>query len=99
RRRERRVVPSPRSRRGRSLTEGERRGAPKGAGNVSNALRRTPIALGRHLAALRCGVFLRPRDRLLETDRGAHSRTPLIPKGFRPAFIRSTSPLPDGPTS
>src|SRR2546421_9151921 len=28
-----------------------------------------PITLGVHLAALHCGVFLRPRDRLLETDR------------------------------
>ena len=33
----------------------------------------------RRLAA---AFFLRPRDRLLETDRGAHSRTPLIPQGF-----------------
>src|SRR5207302_374418 len=54
-----------------SLTKCEGSGAPKGAGNISNALRRTPIALGVHLAALHCGVFLRPRDRLLETDRGA----------------------------
>ena len=38
---------------------------------------------------LTAAFFLRPRDRLLETDRGAHSRTPLIPRGF-PRF----HPLP-----
>ena len=41
-----------------------------------------PVTVGVRLPALHCGVFLRPRDRLLETDRGAHSRTPLIPRGF-----------------
>ena len=42
-----------------------------------------PMTLGVHLAALHCGVFLRPRDRLLKTDRGAHSNT-LDPAGLSP---------------
>src|SRR6266849_5289638 len=41
RRGERRAFPSPRSRGESSLTKGEGSGAPKGAGNISNALRRT----------------------------------------------------------
>src|SRR5204862_5141144 len=43
-----------------------------------------PMTLGVRLAALHCGVFLRPRDRLLETDRGAHSNA-LDSTGFPPA--------------
>jgi hypothetical protein len=35
-----------------------------------------PMTLGVRLAALHCGVFLRPRDRLLETDRGGHTERP-----------------------
>src|SRR5204862_867187 len=42
-----------------------------------------PMTLGVRLAALHCGVFLRPRDRLLETDRGAHSNA-LDSTGFPP---------------
>ena len=45
-------------------------------------------AKGVHLAALHCGVFLKPQDRLLETDRG-NSSPPLIPRGFLP---RSSAP-------
>src|SRR5437868_5082968 len=41
--------------------------------------------------------FLSPRDRLLETDRGAHSNA-FDSTGFPLRSSAPTSPLPDGPT-
>src|SRR3954469_13873748 len=38
--------------------------------------------MGVHLAALHCGVFLRPRDRLLKTDRDPLYGKSLIPRAF-----------------
>ena len=42
--------------------------------------------------------FLRPQDRLLKTEGAAIAKLPYSAGFFAPAFIRSTSPLPDGPT-
>ena len=50
------VISIPSLTRGSSLTKREGSGAPKGAVTI-NALRRTPSAMGVHLAALHCGVF------------------------------------------
>ena len=38
-------------------------------------------------------LFLKPRDRLLETDRGAHTVRPGFRRVFRPAFIRPHQPV------
>jgi hypothetical protein len=68
--------------RGCSLTNvrgAERR---KARGNILTPCGVRPMTLGVRLAALHCGVFLRPRDRLLETDRGPLYGKPLIPRAF-----------------
>ena len=47
---------------------------------------------------LTAAFFLRPQDRLLKTEGAAIAKLPYPAGFFAPAFIRSTSPLPDGPT-
>src|SRR5882724_10510546 len=66
--------------------------------DISTPCGARPMTLGVRLAALHCGVFLRPRDRLLKTAGAAIAKLLDSAGFFAPAFIRSTSPLPDGPT-
>jgi hypothetical protein len=51
-------------------------------GNILTPCGVRPMTLGVRLPALHCGVFLRPRDRLLEADRGPLYGKPLIPRTF-----------------
>ena len=88
-----------------SLTRGtlphqrEGSGAPKGAGNISNALRRTPNDVGRSPRGAPLRRFsLDPGTAFCEQTGAADRRNALDSAGFHPRSSAPTSPLPDGPT-
>src|SRR3954463_11737203 len=70
------VFPSLAARETSPLTRCEGAERRQARGNILTPCGVRPMTLGVRLPALHCGVFLRPRDRLLEADRGAHTVRP-----------------------
>src|SRR5206468_9908128 len=82
-----------------SLTKCEGSGAPKGAGNISNALRRTPNDVGRSPRGAPLRRFsLDLETAFCERTGAPDRRNALDSAGFHPRSSALTSPLPDGPT-
>src|SRR5947208_9354690 len=62
--------------------EREGSGAPKGAGNIDTPCGARPVRWAFTSRRSTAAFFLRPRDRLLKTDRGGLYGTPLIRRAF-----------------